>query len=262
MIWNKYKINKDDVWHKYLRKSAISSNVMMYVAIAVIACCIFIDLLNITQLMQLTFDTPSSVIANPMSNLFEYLKPYLVAGGITALIAFCSIFTGILIRKSQTSSHRNNCIVWSIVVGAILFIFAIAVTYYRFDSEINLAAGGIDNLSYDPFSLSLLYSTAMFIGIVVSLIFGIFGWDVDWEAFRKNEEQQFANDKAKYDRSVKVLFNQKLTKTKHKEKERSYVSRAGNVFKDIENIVNQIHCIEDPAEIKSVTEAFGEAKIS
>lgn len=257
--WRKYKLNNNDEYYAYLHRDEVVSNAMKYVAMFTIACAVFIDFLNIGQIFTLIFDTPSSVIANPMSNLFVFIMPYAASAVATLVVAFLSIYVGICFRRIQTSPNNKMYIVLTVLLGCFLLLLVGAITFLRFTSEIKQSVGSFDTMSYDPISLSLFYTAIMLAGMIVSLIYGFFSRDIDREEFSKSEEQEFKHDKAKYDTKTKELVTKVLKDSKYDKREKDFNNKAQAVFKKIEDIVSQIYSIEDPAEIKAVTDAFDKA---
>lgn len=246
----------DTEYIKKLQSDEISSSTLRKVAISCIVVCAFVDFLNISDLMNLAYDIPSEVLRNPFINLSAYLKPLFFTVLITSGIAFSSIFFGALYRRMNLNINNFGYKVGFIALICVIFTAAIAITIFRITAEYKSAGGEISLLSYDPVVLSSVYTAFMFIGIVTSLLYGMFGRDLLKEEFTNNEKCRILDDRNLFNNSKYDYVNEKLAEINYYEKRKDISKKIINIFRDIDVIASKLKCISDPADIHDIDVAF------
>lgn len=255
--WNKkYEAYPGDENIPLHKSEERQSSTLSKVAIICIVVCGLVDFINIGDLMQLAYDIPTEVIKNPFLNLSAYFKPMFFTILLTASIALSSIFFGALYRGMHNSAYNIVCKIGFIVLMCFIITEAIAITVFRISAEYISAGGDVSTLSYDPLILSCVYSACMFTGIVVSLLYGMFGKNLLKEEFTKSEKQKVSDDKNIYRETKERFIKTKLEAINYYEKKRDLGLKMVKVFKDVELMSAKLKCISDPADIQDIDTAF------
>lgn len=244
-----------------LKKSEISSDTLRVVAIAFIILATIVDFYNIHSIVITNFDISSDVLRNPFLDLFQWSMPLVLTLGITLLFSFSSLFIGNLYRKSITSSNKFLSRIGLIVLLLFLVAVICAITYWRFSSEILSSPSSYnEDLTFDPVAQSNLFTAIMIFGCLVSILYGIFGHDIDAELFTKQEKSNLHQDEMNYKFICNKLYNAKIKESNYNERLGKCVNNITDSFAEIENILHKLSIIDDPSIIKIVEQEFTKAK--